>query len=286
MSDRGSAGAAGRMQIAHILDRLMGDQRQTQVAKAAGVSVGTINRYLSWRDASRLRVSTVIAIAAACGASEDERDYLAHLVRMQDDGWWTTGNLRADSLLDPLLSFEAVADTELVYANALVPGLLQTADYAESLHREQDPGAEPAVVASRIASRLRRQTVLDGHLRLSVVLDQSVLHRTVGSAATMAAQIEHLIAMAARPAIDLRVLPLTAGAPAGSGGHFLTLDWQDDGRELSVVYVELHRRRGLYLDDPAEVEAYRSLFHDLHRRAADTTATQALLTHARSEYDA
>lgn len=286
VTERGSAGAAGRMQIALILERLMKGQSQAQVARATGVSGGTINRYLSWRDQSRLKVSTTIAIAAACGGTAEELDYLAHLVRMQDDGWWVAGNLRADSLLDPLLSFEAVAEVELVYASAVVPGLFQTEAYAEALH--QDPGADPSVIEARVKARLTRQDVaLDrSDLHLAVVLDQGVLQRAIGSPDVMAEQLDHLVTMARRPNITLRVLPFAAGAPAGGGGHFVVLGWQDEREpktQLGVVYVELHRR-GLYLDDPGDVRSYRVLFDDLCRQAADEKASLDLLTTARSEY--
>ncbi|MFZ4138531.1 Scr1 family TA system antitoxin-like transcriptional regulator [Streptomyces koyangensis] len=131
-------GPAGRMQIGRALFTLRdrAGLTQTQVAAAAGVSVGTVNRYEGWQDRSKLRVPTVRAIADACGATAEERDSLTRLVSSQEDGWWLDHPALPD-ILSPLVSFEAYAAYEHVWANRLVPGLLQTPAYARSRYTGQ-----------------------------------------------------------------------------------------------------------------------------------------------------
>ncbi|GAA2589783.1 helix-turn-helix transcriptional regulator [Streptomyces lienomycini] len=289
-TSRGSAGPAGRMQIARGLKALRTGAQLTQseVAKRAGVSVGTVNRYETWQDRARLRIPTVKAIADSCGATADELETLVDLVRNQENGWWME-HPAVPEVMDPLMSFEDVAEYEHVFANALVPGLLQTPRYALALHEAQGVRTEAQVIASKVDARIRRQAILERSpaLHLWVVLDDAVLRRHVGGAAVMSEQIDHLIAMADRPNVDIQILRFSAGAhAAGSGGHFLLLGRDDERDPLSsmnVVYLELHRR-GLYLDEPTDVHNYKIMFDYLRSQAADTSTSLDLLAAARREF--
>ncbi|MFE1492054.1 helix-turn-helix domain-containing protein [Streptomyces olivaceus] len=286
---RGSAGPAGRMQIARGLKSLRSSAQLTQseVAKRAGVSVGTVNRYETWQDRAKLRIPTVKAIADSCGATPEELATLTDLVRNQENGWWME-HPAVPEVMDPLMSFEDVAAYEHVFANALVPGLLQTPHYALALHEAQEVRTEAQVIANKVDARIRRQAILDRSpaLHLWAVLDDAVLRRHVGGPAVMREQIEHLIAMAGRPNVDIQILRFSAGAhAAGSGGHFLLLGRDDERDPLSsmnVVYLELHRR-GLYLDEPTDVHDYKLMFDYLRSQAADTATSLDLLTAARRE---
>ncbi|MEU9637321.1 helix-turn-helix transcriptional regulator [Streptomyces tendae] len=287
---RGSAGPAGRMQIARGLKALRtgAELTQSEVAKRAGVSVGTVNRYETWQDRAKLRIPTVKAIADSCGATAEELTTLIDLVRNQENGWWME-HPAVPEVMDPLMSFEDVAEYEHVFANALVPGLLQTPRYALALHEAQGVRTEAQVIASRVDARIRRQAILERSpaLHLWVVLDDAVLRRHVGGANVMSEQIDHLIAMADRPNVDIQILRFSAGAhAAGSGGHFLLLGRDDERDPLSsmnVVYLELHRR-GLYLDEPTDVHNYKIMFDYLRSQAADTSTSLDLLAAARREF--
>ncbi|MFC7984311.1 helix-turn-helix transcriptional regulator [Streptomyces sp. NPDC057336] len=277
------------MQIARGLKALRSRAglTQSEVARRAGVSVGTVNRYETWQDRAKLRLPTVRAIADTCGATPDELDTLVQLVRNQKNGWWME-HPAVPEVMDPLMSFEDVAEYEHVFANTLVPGLLQTRRYALALHEAQDVRTEADVIAAKVDARVKRQAILDRSpaLHLWVVLDDAVLRRRVGGADVMAEQIDHLTVMAQRPNVDIQILPYTSGAhAAGSGGHFLILGRDDEENPLSsmnVVYLELHRR-GLYLDAPVDVQNYKLMFDYLRSQAADTSASLELLTAARQE---
>ncbi|MEU9535823.1 helix-turn-helix transcriptional regulator [Streptomyces sp. NPDC048213] len=260
---------------------------QTEVAKRAGVSPGTVNRYMSWQDTKGLRVPTVRAIADGCGATESERDALADLVTSQEDGWWMD-HPAVPAILDPLLSFESFASYEQVWANVLVPGLLQSPGYALALHQDGNPDASAEDVADTVAARMQRQEVLDRSpaLHLSVILDEAVLRRRVGDAQVMAEQIDHLVSMAERPNVNIQILPESSGAhAAGSGGHFVLLGREDRDplASMAVVYLELHRK-GIYLDAPDDVDDYRTMFDGLSANAADSATSMDLLASARQEY--
>ncbi|MCY0961802.1 helix-turn-helix domain-containing protein [Streptomyces sp. H27-H5] len=279
------------MLIARGLQALLArsDRKQNEVAKLAGVSVGTVNRYMGWQDRARLRVPTMRAIAEACGATASERDALVRLVTDQESGWWMD-HPAVPEILDPLVSFEAYAEYENVWANALVPGLLQTRSYALALHHASNVRLDSEAITSRVDARMKRQAaVLDRTpaLHLWVILDQAVFRRSVGDPAVMVEQIDHLCTMADRPNVDIQVLPASIGAhAAGSGGHFVVLgrtDESDPMASMSVVYLELHRK-GIYLDAPTDVADYKMMFDYLIRDAADSAHSITLMQQARQEH--
>lgn len=283
-------GPAGRMQIGRALFTLRdrAGLTQTQVAAAAGVSVGTVNRYEGWQDRSKLRVPTVRAIADACGATAEERDSLTRLVSSQEDGWWLDHPALPD-ILSPLVSFEAYAAYEHVWANRLVPGLLQTPAYAFALHRAAQPRTDEETIRATVDARMQRQKILTERvprLHLWVVLAESVLTDVVGDGAVMGDQLDHLATMADTPSIDLQILPRGRGHVAGSGGHFVLLGRDDEATpaaSMTVVYLELHRR-GLYLDAPDDVSEYKMMMDYLRSAAADVETSRDLLARARQEY--
>ncbi|MFI1831321.1 helix-turn-helix domain-containing protein [Streptomyces sp. NPDC020412] len=283
-----TVGPAGRMRIGRVLFVLRdrAGLTQTEVAAQAGVSVGTVNRYEGWQDRSKLRLPTVRSIADACGATSSERDALVRLVTSQEEGWWLEHPALPD-IISPLVSFEAYATYERVWASQLVPGLLQTPEYDRALHRATQPQLNPDEIEATVKARGKRQEVLNEQgLHLSVVLKASVLDDVVGTPEVMRDQITHLINMSERPNVELRVLPRRYGHLAGSGGHFVHLGRDNEADPLasmSVVYLELHHR-GLYLDAPDDVSKYSSMFDYLLAAAADAESSRELLERARQEH--
>nr|WSY52313.1 helix-turn-helix domain-containing protein [Streptomyces sp. NBC_00886] len=281
-------GPAGRMQIARGLISLRErcGLTQTQVADRAGVSTTTVSRYEAWQDRARIRWATVKALADACEATAQERDALVAIAKSQADGWWV-GNSAVPEWLDPLVSFEHEAAYEHVFANTVIPGLLQTREYALAIHQAREVRSSNEDIEQMVEARMKRQGILqrDPALYLWVVLDEAVLRRTVGDTQIMVRQLKHLHEVAQRPNIDIQVLPFSAGAHAAGAGHFVILG-RDDEREplnsMAVVYIEM-RRRGLYLDDAEDVGAYKLTFDYLRSQAADATASSRLITRAQQE---
>lgn len=280
------AGPAGRMLIARGLVTLRERAALTQVqlAERAGCSKATVSRYEMWQDRARIKWATVKALADACDATAEERDALVELAKAQTAGWWI-GNPAVPEWLDPLMSFENQAGYSRVAANAVVPGLLQTRAYARVLYEEDPVAAVSENIDKRLEVRMRRQEVIDRGLHLWAVLDESVLRRVVGSDSIMAEQIEHLMGLAERPNVDIQVLPFRSSLPAGAGRY--TILGQEDERDprnsMAVVYLELPRR-GVYLDDPDDVHAYKLKFDRLRAQAAGTGETTRLLATARQEF--
>jgi hypothetical protein len=104
----------------------------------------------------------------------------------------------------------------------VVPGLLQTRDYAEVTIRTANGAAIEDQIARWIELRMERQQMLDRDepLHLEVVIDEAVVRRVVGGAAVMRAQLTHLIRLAERPDVEIRLLPFAVGAHPSPDGPF------------------------------------------------------------------
>lgn len=161
----------------------------------------------------------------------------------------------------PYVQLEEQASTIRSFESMVVPGLLQTRDYAHAIlsaRRTND-------VASLLDARMERQAILEREAspELWVVLDETVLRRPVGSSAVMRGQLHALIAASERPSTVIQVVPFSAGAHAGISGPFATLSFTEGD---PVVYVDGFLK-GQLLADPAEVRAaYRA--YDLLMGAA------------------
>lgn len=149
------------------------------------------------------------------------------------------------------VEFEAQATSILEFEAQTIPGLLQTEAYARALLASMWPPHGEDEVEQRLAGRLNRQQILDRKKPplLWVVMDESVLRRTVSDRAMAAEQLQHLIEMAHRPSIRIQVLPFTVGIHAAMDGSFFVLDMPDGDR---IAYVE-GPGRGRLLTEPHEV---------------------------------
>jgi hypothetical protein len=121
------------------------------------------------------------------------------------------------------LSAEREAATLRIWQPLLVPGLLQTADYARALFVGERQSLEGDALEELVTARLARQAIFDKPAppHLWVVLDESVLHRLVGTAKIMHDQLVQLADLAERPCISIQVIPASAGAHAGLACAFL-----------------------------------------------------------------
>ena len=149
----------------------------------------------------------------------------------------------------------------------VVPGLLQTEDYARALMGVYEVGAEK--VERFVGSRLVRQQMLDraDPPTLSFVIDESVLLRAIGGRAVMRAQLERLLDLAARPNVAIRVLPLALGEHVGLRGPFVLLKFAGTA-DPDVVYIEHRRGDALFRDEREVIANHQRIFAQLERCAA------------------
>lgn len=139
---------------------------------------------------------------------------------------------------------EGEASRIRTYELGMIPGLLQTADYAR--YAIQALSAQPADIDEEVATRIKRQATLEtAHLR--AVIDESVLYRPVGDPEVMRAQLARL--REPGPTVAVHVLPLAAGLHAGLSGPVTLLDFTDG----STMALADGQGVGELIDDPGQV---------------------------------
>jgi transcriptional regulator with XRE-family HTH domain len=178
-------------------------------------------------------------------------------------GWWDAYSDTLGPEYTALIALEAEADSVRWYAPMLIPGLLQTEQYARAVISSGLLIAPPGEVERRVQVKMTRQRVLtrDSPLSLDVVVDEAAVLRRVGSVEIMREQLEHLTAMAARPNLTLQVLPLAAGAHPATSGEFTILGFPDLIAP-DVVYLE-NMTSDLYVEQEADVYRYGLAFDRL-----------------------
>ena len=228
---------------------------QKGAAERLGWSQSRVSRLLSGkRGGTEVDVSAFLAVVQVTGA---ERERLLRLCREQNTpGWLQQHGSRLPHQLRTLIDHENKAVSIDVFEPTLVPGLLQTTDYARALIREM--GTTPAEeTEDRVAARLGRQSLFgrERPARFSFFIHEFVLHLPVGGPAVMAEQLQHLLRKATRPYLSLRVVPAVLGGYAAAAGSFTLMQFAEF---RPVVYLE-SQTTTLFLEKPEEIAAYRRI---------------------------
>ncbi len=199
-------------------------------------------------------------------------------------GWWHAYGDAVPSWFELYVGLESAAAHLREYEEALIPGLLQTREYALGLLRRSP--MSPDERERIVEVRLQRQALLTRRLpkppQLNAVLSEAVLRRTVVNPTVMVGQLDRLLDATELPNVSIRVVPLTAGPhPGAVAGSFVILDFPATkaGRaapEPSVVYSE-SLTGALYLDKPDEVTAYRRVWTGLDALALDEAQSKDMI---------
>jgi len=222
------------------------------VAKALGTSVTKISRMETGERG--LYVDDVAALLGLYHVPAKRREELLDLVRNGGEpNWWQLKPADIPDEWRDLIALEAAAVAIANFEPLVVPGLLQTSEYAAALTRGIDDELSENQVSALVATRMGRQTLLSkrGSPTLFAIVDEMVLRRPIGEPGVMQRQRRHLLSSAQRPNIKLQVLPFLAGATPALGGPIVILDLAD-GR--SVIHLET-QRVGTYLSEDPQVRA-------------------------------
>ncbi|WP_113704392.1 helix-turn-helix domain-containing protein [Nonomuraea lactucae] len=220
----------------------------------------------------------VKAMAKLYRVDEDKLDELFGLLRDADQrGWWEDYEDSLPEEYTRFLGLEAEAVFQRNWEPQLVPGLLQTEDYA----REVILAVRGIVrithsgVRSRVEARMdRQQRVLrrPDPPEMRFVLDESVLTRRFGEPSVMRAQMEHLLEMSLLPHVSVRVLTMESLHPVNTGA-FIHLKFAafDD-----VVYLE-HLYTAHFVEDLERVAGYEAAFEHIRSEALDEDESRVLI---------
>jgi transcriptional regulator with XRE-family HTH domain len=265
--------------------RLAGELRRLR--EAAELTIDEVGEKLECSASKISRIETghvgvtprdVRDLLEVYGIEDDGREALVQLAReARKKGWWHAYN---EVFTGSFVGLESDAASLHTHQALLVPGLLQTEGYTRAVIRAIRPDADEAEVERRVAGRVTRQRLLtDPHPPAYwAVIDEAVLHRTVGGPAIMRAQLERLVELAALPHVTLQVVPFTAGGHAGMESPFLILGFPEQA-DPDVVYVE-YTTTGVYLEQPSDVHRYTLMFDHLRAAALKPDDTVVMVEQA------
>ena len=150
---------------------------------------------------------------------------------------------------------------------------MQTEDYAHAI-LTAEPGADEDKLGEQVAARMDRQAILEGAgaPQMWCVLDEAMLHRSIGGTKIMRAQLEHLARLAERPKVTIQIIPASAGAHAGLLGAFVIADL--DGH--SWLYLET-AAEGQVSEGASAISDVAFRFDRLRSEALPRSASRALI---------
>jgi transcriptional regulator with XRE-family HTH domain len=282
-----------------VLGRQLGDELR-RFREAAGVSMSEAAALLDCTKGkiSRLenghvpvRTPDLNALMHAYRVEDHStRERLTALARRANrrrrDGWWHQyGHVLGDAYRDQI-ELEAICDRVRTYEVQLVPGLLQTAEYGRAVTVASRAWEKPEEIEQFVQVRIARQERLTGEtpLELWAVVAEAVLRQRVGGPAVMAAQLEHMAAMAELANITIQVLPFDCGAHSGMFGPYLVLSFPQV-TALDLVLTETPTGN-LWMEREREVAYYRELFDDARTSALPPTDSLALIRRIAKEHQA
>lgn len=200
-------------------------------------------------------------------------------------GWWWTYDDTLPPAYADYLDLERKASEVYAWQAVLIPGLLQTSDYARAITSVNPAAAKPESVETFVKVRHERQAKFwsapepgDEPTRLSVVLWEPVIMAPMGSRETMRAQVKALIERSEDPRVNLQVLPLSVGAHAGVSGSFVMLRFPSK-LDNNVVYCE-NLTSTLFMEKTADTDGYRQSFELLTSAAEGPAETRIRLKRA------
>jgi hypothetical protein len=258
--------STARRELGTELRRLRGDRRGVDVSSALGWSESKLSRIetahtgISEADLDRLLTAYDVRV--------EDRDRLRDLaLRSRVRAWWTPYRSSVPDPYDEYVALEAEALAICEWEAQIVPGLLQTDEYARAVIEVGADIGDTETIQRRLALRMARQAVLarDPPPSLQLIVDEAVLYREVGGRDVLCRQLIRMVEASHRPGLELLVLPFSAGAHAGQTESFMVLDFEE-GTRSPVVHSE-GLTGGLFRVTADEVEVYQDALDDLRERA-------------------
>ena len=235
-------------QVAKAMDWSLSKLIRIENGTTAGISTNDLRAILSHYKADEYRVAEFLALARAS----------------RERTWWSAYRDVAPPRLIQFIEYEEAANPVRNFQDLVVPGLLQTAEYARASTEQLAPGMPADRVEPVIEIRMKRQELLkrpDAPL-MFFVMDEAVVRRLVGGKEVMRQQLQRIIDVAGQDNVTVEVVPFTAGLRPGMQTPFVIHEFPDAADD-DVLYQETANGGLLSRDDPEEILSFREHFERL-----------------------
>jgi transcriptional regulator with XRE-family HTH domain len=264
--------------------RLNKELTQEQVAKAMEWSLSKMNRIEKAK--SGISTNDLKMLLSLYGITDDERtgELLALARAAKQSPWWSRYSDVAPTELLELIEYEYAASAVSQFETMFVPGILQTEDYASAiLHGYYGGNSQAERVAAMVELRTRRRELLtsENAPKFHFILDESVIHRLVGSLAVTRRQFTHLTSVAEQSNVTIQIVPFAVGLHPGMKGPFEVVEFEDAPDE-KIVFLE--GPRGDFIsDDPEETDSYLGAFRRIAEKSLGPSDSAGRLLKAAGE---
>ncbi|WP_415951036.1 helix-turn-helix domain-containing protein [Streptomyces sp. KLOTTS4A1] len=285
MSEPRSAPTVGQVVLGKRLQELRENAglKREEAARVLRVAPATVRRMEMAEVA--FKIPYVQLLLNAYGADPVETESFVELAEEANKpGWWQRYHDILPSWFSMHVSLEGAASLLRSYEPHFVPGLLQTEGYAREVLRAGSIGTMGEEEIERhVALRMQRQELLgrEEPPRLWVIMDETVLRRTVGSAEVMRGQLDRLIEATQSPHVTLQIAEFSAGPHPGTYGPFVLFRFAVPELQ-DMVYAE-YLTGAVYLDRRAEVVSYLEAMDKMAALAASAHRTKEILKDLRKE---
>jgi transcriptional regulator with XRE-family HTH domain len=267
-----------------------------KIRMEAGLTQKQVAKSLDWSPSKLLRIES----GEVSVSTTDLQALLTHykykdprrseeMVRMAQGSRKSIASTYDDVLsreVQLLRRYERAASIIRQFEPNFVPGLLQTREYAEVMHKLfASPEDSAKTIERRVEARLERQELLerDDLPEMFFILDETVVRRWVGveeddslGPAVMRRQLEYLKKLGDNPRISIQILPFKAGAHQGMKGPFVILEFADPSVG-ELLYMEDVKGSYISREDPADTRPYLERFWDMESRATTRDELDAFL---------
>ncbi|GAA1458683.1 helix-turn-helix domain-containing protein [Nocardiopsis exhalans] len=254
------------------LRRLRETHRLTleEASKSSGVPRTTLSK-IETAESRRTRTRDLDALADLYEVSDETRAAFHQLYReSKEKGWWyqykelfgTSG----------LPAFEVEASLIRTYEAQVIPGLLQTADYARAVFTGTNAFAEEEI-KRHVEARMERQSILTRLYppEYAAIIDEAALRRCAGGKEAMREQLLHLAHMATRPNISIHALPFSAGMHAANLGGFQIMEFSE-AADPTVGYAETPTYC-VFVEGQDEIRTYDAMWREAHNASLTVAQT-------------
>jgi transcriptional regulator with XRE-family HTH domain len=259
-----------------------------RLREGSGMSLDAVAKELGWSTSKVSRIelakiavtpADVRALLGVLDALSEEVETLVSLASEdRQPGWWRQYAEVLPPWFEGYLSLESEAARLLAYESEVVPGLLQTEQYAAEVLRQSSYTQLPDEAARAAELRRARQVRLVGPdpIHLDAVINEGALRRVVGDRKVMCGQLTRLLETVELPNVALRVLPFAAGAHPGVDGSFTVLEFSDPSNPR-IVYLD-RMTDSEYLDSLRDVAAYRHAHERLRASALSVNDSHQMIS--------
>lgn len=247
------------------------------VAAAVEINQGSLSRIESGdRGTSPVLVKAMLDCYGVTDPAM--REDILDLVRAdqaQRQQWWRKYSAVINTTqYGGYLVLESSATALRNYETELIPGLLQTEEYARQVITSMRVDLNSAQVDTLVKVRMNRKNLLEGEsaAKLWAVIDEAAFRRIEGSPKVLRGQLEHLLESMERTHVTVQMLPFSAGFHPGLDGSFVLMAFPEPNPD--VVWVE-NGPHSVYFEGSADVGRYTEVFDHLRARALGPPETRS-----------